>query len=64
VVTLLVPFMSGESCLVRGMLAEDLKKLSEQGKPLPDLLRSLSGWFANVLPLSGDSGLHEGVARS
>jgi hypothetical protein len=46
------------------MLAEDLKKLSEQGKPLPDLLRSLSGWFANVLPLSGDSGLHEGVARS
>jgi hypothetical protein len=49
---------------VRERLAEDLKGLSEQGKPLPDLFRSLSGWFVNALPLSGDIGLHEGVSRS
>jgi Heparinase II/III-like protein/Heparinase II/III N-terminus len=64
VVTLLVPFMSGEGGLVRERLAEDLKGLSEQGKPLPDLFRSLSGWFVNALPLSGDIGLPQGVARS
>jgi hypothetical protein len=54
--------MSGEGCLVRGKLADDLKKLSERGKPLPDLFQSLSGWFANALPPSGDISLQEGVA--
>ena len=56
VVTLLVPFVSGESCRVRGMLAEDLKEMSERGETLPDLLRKLSGWLANALPSLGVAG--------